>query len=673
MRDRVLSRLGAAYRLELRLMGRHWSFFVLHGLWILLLLSTFQGSASLGTAKVLLGTVLRFVALSLLSLVALFVAGISASRHRQTHFDQLENAFPTGLEIPLGRWLACLTIMSSFLVEPLIVALAIGPLESFLESAPLFLAESVLLLAFFTAGTWWLISLLGLRRWGYPLLAVIWISFLVAPELLHRLSIPGSSLLNVTGNGQPTWTYSELFGRLILGELPGWSDLFYGGLLLLCIGAFAWREHVRRFQRRSVLVGALTAVALLVTAIGGGGYVSTAAATSAQIDRLRAFYDSGSPGTILPADLPEGVSAYDLVLDLTDPAQPRFSAALDVYNRGEMPITTLTMTLAASLEVTDSSLPLERDGSRLTFTLPEPLAPGETLPVRLDYHGTVWRAEDYGGNLRYIAFLQPDGVRLPLGAGWYPLVGWTLSATYLSAAVPARYHLQVIGADNLTFVSNLPATGPGTFETAGASSAMLFGSPYLEMTQVHQETLVTARDLLDALRTRVETRFEPDLAYLARFFPDTPLYPLLIIGVDNPYAGLPGDDVGTAEQRVMLLDTSDLGEEMPWTHSNDFDQLVISLGGADLWPIAEVIRPFLWSHYQQQGDAALMRADLAAQPNLTAGPAIEALLDLYETYGDAGIVRLLRQAHLDGADALWDVTSEPGGIEAWMREAVREH
>ena len=394
--DRVLARLGTAYRLELRLLVRHWSFFILHGLWALLMITTFGGAASMGTAKVLLGTVLRFIALSLLSLVALFVAGISASRHRQTHFDMLEDAFPSGLEVPLGRWLACLTAMASFLIEALLLALVVGPAASFLESAPLFLAESVLLLAFFTAGTWWLTSLLGLRRWGYPLLAVIWIGFLVTPGLLNNLGIPGSSLLNVTGNGQPSWTYSELFGRLILGELPNWSDLFYGGLLFLFVAAFAWRAHLQRFQRHSALAGASLAVALLATLIGGGGYVATAAATTAQIDRLRAFYDNGSPGTIMPADLPEAVTAYNLALDLGDPGLPRFSAAMEIVNRGEIPITSLTMTLAASLEITESSLPLERDGNRLTLALPEPLGPGETVPLRLTYQGD----DLAGGGLR---------------------------------------------------------------------------------------------------------------------------------------------------------------------------------------------------------------------------------------------------------------------------------
>jgi len=672
MADRVLARLGAAYRLELRLMGRHWSFFVLHGLWALLLIATFGGSVQAGTARVMLGTVIRFIALSLLSLIALFATGISASRRRQTHFDTLEDAFPTGLEVPLGRWLACLTIMSSFLIEPLLDALAIGPWASFLESGPLFLAESVLLLAFFTAGTWWLTSLFGLRRWGYPLLAVIWISFLVAPGLLYNLGIPGSSLLNLTGNGMPSWSYSELFGRLILGGLPDWADLFYGGLMLLFLAAFAWREHIRRFQRRSALVGALTAAALLTTLIGGGGYIARSAATTAQIDQLQAFHDADSPGQVLPADLPEAVAAYDLSLDLTDPALPRFSADLEIVNRDEAPITSLTMTLAASLEITDASLPLERDGSRLDFTLPEPLEPGETLPLSLAYQGTVQRAEDYSGNLRYFAFLQPDGVRLPLGAGWYPLVGWTASATNLAAAVPARFHLQVEGADNLTFVSNLPATGPRTFETAGALYAMLFGSPSLAIESVGQVTLATANDILPYLRERVETRFEPDLAYLARFFPETPRYPLLIIGIDNPFAGLPGADSGTVEQRVLLTETGGLRDNSLRSPLYDFNRMVIHLGGTDLYPIANLIQPFLWSHYQTQGELDGMRAMLASWSGYPVDPAIDVLLDLYTEYGDAGIIRLLRQAQHEGSARLWAITGEPGGLENWLREAIGE-
>lgn len=674
MSDSVLSRFSAAYRLELRLLARHWSFFVLHGLWILLLAATFNGALAMGTAKVLLGTVLRFVALSLLSLIALFAAGISASRRRQTNFDQIEDAFPTGLEVPLGRWLACLTLMASFLVEVLLMALLIGPLGSFLEAAPLFLVESLLMLALFTAGTWWLTSLLGLRRWGYPLLAVIWIGFLVVPGLLDNLGVPGASLFNVTGNGQPSWTYSEVFGRLILGDLPDWADLFYGGLLLLCLGAFAWREHARRFQRHSALVSALIVVALLVTVAGGGGYIATAAATTAPIQQLRAFYNSDNrPGEALPADLPEAVAAYDLVLDLTDPGLPRFDADLEIVNRGDAPITSLTMSLAATLDVTDSSLPLTRDGSRLTFSLPEPLAPDETLPLHLSYQGTVWRAEDLGGNLRYFAFLQPGGVRLPLGVGWYPMVGWTPSTTYLAGTIPARFHLEVLGADDLTFVSNLPATGTHTFDTAGALYAMLFGSPNLAIETVNQETIATASDILPLLRERVETRFEPDLVYLARFFPETPLYPLLIIGIDNPTAGLPSEDSGTVEQRVLLTDISSLGDNSFWSPQYDFNRLVIHLGGTELYPIADLIQPFLWSHYQAQGDLDGMRAVIASWSGYPpVDPAIDVLLDLYAEYGDAGIVRLLQRAQREGSARLWAITTETGGLEPWLREAVRE-
>jgi hypothetical protein len=662
----MLARLGAAYRLELRLLTRHWSFLVLHGLWTLLLIATFGGSASLGTARVLMGTVMRFIALSLLSLVSMFVAGISASRRRQTHFDQLEDAFPTGLEVPLGRWLACLTAMASFLIETLLVALVIGPLASFLEGAPLFLAESVLLLGFFTAGTWWLTSLFGLRRWGYPLLAVIWIGFLVAPGILNNLGVPGSSLLNVTGNGQPTWTYSELFGRSILGPLPDWSDLFYGGLLLLGLGAFAWGEHARRFQRRSALIGAWIAAALLATLIGGGGYVAAATATEAQNAARSAFYEAGSPGEVLPADQPEAVTAYDLTLDLSDPGLPRFSAEMAIVNRGETPITSLTMTLADSLDITESSLPFTRDSSRLDFTLPEPLEPGETVSLRLAYQGTVWRAEDWGGNLRYVAFIQPGGVRLPLGAAWYPLVGWTASATYLTGAIPARYHLEIVGANDLSFASNLPATDAHTFDSAGATWVLLFGASQVVREQLGKITLVTARDLLETVRSRIETSYLPGLAYLARFFPDVQASPLLILAVDNPYAGLPGWDMATAEQRVMMLDVANLMGYWAEAQGSDFSEIIAALGGGDLWPLADVLGPFLWSQFQHNGDLALTRADLADQ---TANPALATLLDLAAQYGDAGIVRLLEQGHADSA-TLQTLYGSPDQLAAWIREAL---
>ena len=258
-------------------------------------------------------------------------------------------------------------------------------------------------------------------------------------------------------------------------------------------------------------------------------------------------------------------------------------------------------------------------------------------------------------------------MRLPLGAGWYPLVGWTLSATYLTADVPARYHLEVTGADNLTFVSNLPAIDDHTFELAGATWALLFGSPHLAVEHVEETTLVTARDLMPPLRERFAGQFAPGMEYLSRFFPDTPVYPLLILSVDNPFAGLPGWDMATAEQRVMLLDSGNLLQETLRRREFDFRTLIESLGGIELWPVLDAFGPFLWSHYQHQGELGPMRAELAGQ-----SPAIDVLLDLYAENGDAGIIRLLVQARND-FDALQEYFRSPDQIAAWMREAIREH
>jgi hypothetical protein len=222
---------------------------------------------------------------------------------------------------------------------------------------------------------------------------VIWIGFLVAPGILNNLGVPGSSLLNVTGNGQPTWTYSELFGRSILGPLPDWSDLFYGGLLLLGLGAFAW---------------------------GSTPGVSSGARPDRRVDRGRPARHADRRGGMSPRRQPprprmppqrflrarnarrsparRPAGSRDRLR--SDSRSERsgsapFSAEMAIVNRGETPITSLTMTLADSLDITESSLPFTRDSSRLDFTLPEPLEPGETVSLRLAYQGTVWRAEDW--------------------------------------------------------------------------------------------------------------------------------------------------------------------------------------------------------------------------------------------------------------------------------------
>ncbi len=131
--------------------------------------------------------------------------------------------------------------------------------------------------------------------------------------------------------------------------------------------------------------------------VGGAGYSAQVQAASAQREALsQNTIANYSPDTVtLPVDVAYAPTRYDLTLDLSSFGAPTFALQMDVANRGDAPLSDLTFTLNHIFEVTDASVPYQRDGDDLTLHLSETLEPGHSQTISLTYNGAVWW---YGGS-----------------------------------------------------------------------------------------------------------------------------------------------------------------------------------------------------------------------------------------------------------------------------------
>jgi len=397
MRSPTLNRLHVAFNTELRLLTANWIYPLLHVLWIALLYMMFAGHDN-RSAQALLETTLGRVSIGLLSLIGLFMAGISVSRSQRMKFHRAWRIpSPAGFEVTAGRWLACVLALLFLLVEPIAIAALQGPAASLVDELPVFLGEAGLTVAFTSAFGWALVTWLKPGRWAYPLLAAGWLSFLLGPTLLAD-HFPSASLLNFMRQGVSF--YSDLWGRLVYGNQPVWFNLFYTGLLLLCLTILASSLSLRRFRRLSLPGSALTVAALGLMVWSGMQYITGVQAAQAAPEAVTL---QGEPSPFV-------VTNYDLALDLSDARQPRFGAEVAVENRSSAPLDELAFHLNPDLAITDTSLPFERRNDLVYIHLPEPLAPGETRSLAFQYQGRLRLESVSAGWWKPADFIRPAWV-----------------------------------------------------------------------------------------------------------------------------------------------------------------------------------------------------------------------------------------------------------------------
>lgn len=666
-----LNRFLAAYRIELRFLTRNWLYLGLQFFWLGLLLYVMGPTYDDRTAQVLLETSLGRMTIGLTSLVALFVAGISATRSKRLRFTELDEVLPTGLEVVLGRWLAGIMAVAGFLVGPLLVAAYQGPAASFVSGVPIFVGEAVLTIAFTTAAAWWLNGWIKLGRWAYPLLVAGWAVFFLTPNMLSNLYKP-LMLMNFMRQGTVN-VFTELYGRLIYGDLFLYFNLFYLGLLMMLLGLIAWLQSTHRFYRWSVKASVLILAALGVATFAGWGYMTTVRAGEEQANGQwisdRFMYP--------PVELVRSgfmVEEYNLKLDLSEPDRPLFQVRMRVYNADADPISYLNFFLYPGFNMEESDLPAERKEELLTFRLPEALQPGESREIQFSYSGRVWRTEFVRGTPVAMDFVHPNGVRLSPAIGWYPLPVANAEQPYgnLSSLKPARVRLIVSGNDGLNFGSNLPKAGPGKFHSEDASWIFLFGSPQLVEHQDGMTTLITARNDLPRVKDLFHI-YSDVLDKMLPFFPGVEVegLTLLVLGEES---GLPANTPPSDKRLVVVISrwvlaslehrgVPDSPQYLVW-HALMFDLWELFTGqpgSGSIWVANEIMR-FIWTYHQAEGDAGTMESLFRGSYPAPAGLA---LTEIYRNRGLEGVIQAIEKMGAHTYE-LWQMDAQQ--FEEWIVE-----
>ena len=665
----LLNRFRAAFWTELRLLIANWIYPLLHILWGGMLFWLFVGHDN-RSAHGLLETSLGRMAIGLVSLVGLFLAGISASRSMRAKFHDLDESFPTGFEVTAGRWLAGLAALMVFLLEPMAVAAIQGPLPSLLAGTPTFLGEAGLTIAFTSAFAWALLSWFKPGRWAYPLMAAGWVGFLLGPTLLAD-RFPVTSLLNFMRQGVSF--YSELWGRLLYGDQPLWFNLFYTGLLLLCLAVLMLGLARRRFHQPSIPASVLLVIALALIGWSGLRY-------SAGVQAARVATTAGTPPFEPNSYI---VTDYDLTLDLNDAQQPLFSAEITLANHGSVPIDTLAFHLNPTLTVTDAGLPFERIDGLVQVRLSEPLMPGESLSLAIRYQGRLRVESISDGVVEASDFIDPEGVRLTPRAIWYPVPFLSDPDVTLDQADPAHIRLTVINSGGLPFAANLPAVGENTYESDSADWIFLIGSPRLVVEQVDEVTLITSQADLAQARALANI-FKDPLRKITTFFPDAEVRGLIlmILGEEGglldmtpPAAGYPlvvtpryspantSASIVSSRRFVLNALVTDLWRLSGGKLDPEYSGSVTSLERA-----FQAVVGFLDLYVLENGDPEHMQAQIQSNAQMQGGANEDqlALLEIYRQGGQEAVTDILRQMY-QKPDELRGLPYE--SLPQWIRSA----
>lgn len=674
-------RLVRTWRTELRLLCLHWTFPVLHLLWAGLLLFTFRTWIGV-TAEAALSTELGNLSIGAVSLVSLIVGAVSASRSARTRFDDLEQTYPTGAEVMLGRWLATVTALLSALIVPLVLAFRVGPVDSFTRAVPRYLLEATITFAFASAIGWCAVVWLGNRRWIYPVLAAGWVA--ITP--MSRILTGGrgiSSLLDFTRMNRAD--YRELWGHFLVGDLPSLFNRFYAGLGLGVLALAVLLIQRRRTRRLPVLAGALVLAGLVFALVGGARYNDLLTEQSAEAVAID--FSGGEPAEVVSDR--EVIDAWEIDADLRDLARPRFDARMTLRNAGSTPISDATLTLYHDLVVVDSSLPVTRDGDQLTLALPEPLAPGAATEVRLTYEGAFAVYVRYQqGKPQLTYFVGPGGVRLLPAVGWYPVAGVSglddLNRFESQNHPPGAFRLTVQAPAGFGVTSNLPQVSDGVFAAEHVTGAFLFAAPRLRTEQVGKVT-VAAPDLLLPRARALAARFDATLDRLTPFFPTVQIDGMTFALLD----GLPGYALerAPAGRQILLVFDADQIDSLDRSLEMDaqyFGSWVLN----SLWPAAIVppVDPeaeqwfapfsldlFLWAYTREEGDPDEMAATIDAYGsswhiNEMSKLSTYTLLDIYRQRGVEGIQVVIDRL-LAAPDSLEGFETDEE-IAAWYREVT---
>ena len=724
-----MSDAGARFRTSLRLAWRqitiHWSYPLAHLIVLAVFFIALRTAEDI-SAKGILETIPGDIGIALASLAGILIAGASASRSPGAKFSELEQSFPGGSEVILGRSLASFMASILFLIEPLLFAALNGPWDSFLSGLPIYLAEGCLTVALPVALVWLLAHHSGLPSWSYPLLGMVWLGFFGLGYLTPFYSNPAFGLLNFMRQGSSY--YSEMWGRLLLDETPRWADLFYVGLGVAALVLLWLVQTANRLHRVPAAAPLLLSASLVLSGFSAVQYSGITSDWLTNHTPWVQTIDSAAygPRQHVAEPYPFGESPavevdvrnYDLTLDFSNET-PKFHATLELGNDQDRALQEFVLLLNGRLALTESSLPCEKQGIWLRCSAPEPFAPGGTLRLELSYEGTVHEARMIlSRDWQLKDFILDEGLRLSPQAAWYPipyspsLEDQGVRNDIFLLRKPAHVTLEVIQSASHPYplASNLPSIETNRFETQGTTWIFLIGSPNLIEVPIGDVTLVTARADLQAVKGATE-RYRAIYETYRTIFPAVNTHTALVMALGEEL-GLPEETrtPPTLEQPVIIASRYVLWSMGAWDQSLSEEYYLGDAVLADLWllnratqlgdeawsyptmlwqvnhsPVWYATSSFLWEYYASGGDAldlaeridariAARIADRAGAPDDSPfSQVVNGLLQVYQQGGQAELVHAINQLSLMSEETYNTLYAEnPEALRQWVVEAGNE-
>ncbi len=686
------NRFAAVYKLELRMICLHWSYWVLLALFALWTISTFS-SRSFETAESLLLSAFPINISATGSLAMMVMAAIVLSRAQRNRIQVLEQSFPTGSEVLIGRWSAVMTAMAIMLLVPIAMTFAAGPFSEFIANLPVFLLETLLVFGLSAALTAFISITIGINRWVYPLFALVWLGSALIPASLNTKLFPWSLLLSFTANGWSGYSYSMVWGRLAEGAFPAMVHLTYIGALVLLLSVVLWKITRERTHRFSPILTIIAILSLGLVIIGAVGYSAGIQTVNARDDESSRFMaDKNVDYFTLPADMLYAPTRYDLTLDLSSFDKPTFALQMDITNRGNEPLTELAFSLNHQLDITKSNIPFERDYDYVRLLPEKPLAPGETLTVNMTYQGSIW----WYGNItqgrppQAEDFIKAEGINLNCAIAWYPIPGSILVGRTLFypdrltpdclLSQPVAFSLHVQYAGDLQFASNLSSSDAAQFASPAVTWVQLMASPKLVTENIDPVNLITIQTQLDLAHTTVQNDYLPTMQQLQQFYPDIHHLNLFVLdsGFSDDFFG--STTPATADDLTVVVDPLYVSA-FPRSPSNRFlfteAKMVASLFGQGNTQLAENVAYFLHAYNEGKGDAVQIQTLLKA--GIPQGEAAfqiyysvsdeerysiaYALNDIYQQQGEAVLKALLQDIRAN-ANTLSSLSNK--SIIEWM-------
>lgn len=662
----ALMRFGREYQLQLRLIVGHWSYWVMHVVFAILMIALFGGRKDLSAEGMLTASV-GTVAAGLIMLVCVLLSGLAASRSTQVHLSELAETFPTGGELLLAGWLATSTAGMGLLIEPLVLAAYVGPFNSMLVGLFPFCWYTLAGAMLGSAFTWWLAGWLKFRRWIYPLLAAAWAAFWLGPMFISRAGIM-LTLIDIPTRMQNA-DFDELFGRLEPSALSAWFWAFLLSLVFFFIALALWNQYSRRFNQR-VWPG----LPLAALSVGLCVFCATQFyGAKTNLEQYAAQNPNNLPVTSQPGD--GRIEGYDVSVDMTSANLPTISVTFTLRNDGDVAADTWNLALNHNFKIISSSYPFVRDQDSLQIQLPAPLQGKQNIDVSLVYEGKLVTYSPGPQIPVANQFFDQNKARLGLYSLWLPVAGdRNLNSLTENGSLvdPVSVHLVVKTPQGVKVYSNLTEIAAGEYSSSETTWVYWVASSRLASRTIGKMQIYgTASDIEVANRHAVE--IEGFYRMVQSFFPQVNANSatLLVFYSSN---GMENDDKVTDHQPILIIpriffaywDESESSKasttrSIGFALVDDFYQMTggSTLGGRDL----DILGEYLWTYYESGGDPAAIRARLTGPQ-----PLVEVLLQIQEQSGRAGLQQALDALRHAPADL-----ENNSMVAAWLKESLNVH